>query len=571
MNWFTNLKTRAKLLIAFGSILVLLVAVVAVAYQALKVVQLDYNVAADVARLDSNINAQRGSLLSMMHETDRAAQEAELATLKTRKELNSQLIAALKAEARDNPELLSRINDWVAQRDDYNKVRDDQVIPAIFAGKVEEARVLVTAAQSDRFERMRALGEEVSNLARADADSRVHSAMLTVITLGIIALLVGLGLALALNRLIAVPLGNISRAAEQIALGDLEVVTAMPGRTDEVGTLGASFDRMTTSLQVMARGAEQVASGNLTVTIKPQSPKDVVGNALATMVQQLSALIGQVQKSGIQVTTSGTEIAATARQQQATASEISSTTTEIGATAKEISATAKELVKAMKSVTETAEETATLAASGQTGLTRMEATMTQIMEASGSINARLAVLSEKAGNINKVVTTITKVADQTNLLSLNAAIEAEKAGEYGRGFAVVATEIRRLADQTAVATSDIEQMVKEMQSAVSAGVMGMDRFSEEVRRGAEVVDQVGTQLTEIIEKVQTLTPSFETVNEGMQSQSLGAQQISEALVQLGEAAQQTVESLTQSNLAIQQLTDVTSALQSGVSRFKVSS
>nr|WP_304949706.1 methyl-accepting chemotaxis protein [Verrucomicrobium spinosum] len=112
-----------------------------------------------------------------------------------------------------------------------------------------------------------------------------------------------------------------------------------------------------------------------------------------------------------------------------------------------------------------------------------------------------------------MVTTITKVADQTNLLSLNAAIEAEKAGEYGRGFAVVATEIRRLADQTAVATSDIEQMVKEMQSAVSAGVMGMDRFSEEVRRGAEVVDQVGTQLTEIIEKVQTLTPSFETVNE----------------------------------------------------------
>jgi methyl-accepting chemotaxis protein WspA len=74
----------------------------------------------------------------------------------------------------------------------------------------------------------------------------------------------------------------------------------------------------------------------------------------------------------------------------------------------------------------------------------------------------LGVLSEKAGTIRHVVTTIPKVADQTNLLSLNATIEAEKAGEYGRGFAVVASEIRPLADQAAVATHDIEQMVKEI-------------------------------------------------------------------------------------------------------------
>src|SRR5579863_4568239 len=119
----------------------------------------------------------------------------------------------------------------------------------------------------------------------------------------------------------------------------------------------------------------------------------------------------------------------------------------------------------------------------------MENTMRQIMDASGSVSAKLAVLNEKTSNINSV-TTITKVADQTNLLSLNAAIEAEKAGEYGLGFAVVAMEIRRLADQTAVATYDIEKMVKEMHSAVAAGVMGMDKFSDEVRRGVAEVRQV---------------------------------------------------------------------------------
>ncbi len=121
--------------------------------------------------------------------------------------------------------------------------------------------------------------------------------------------------------------------------------------------------------------------------------------------------------------------------------------------------------------------------------------MQHMVSATDSINAKLAALSEKASNINSVLITITKVADQTNILSLNAAIEAEKAGDAGRGFSVVATEIRRLADQTSVSTWDIEQMLKEMQSAVSASVMGMDKFSEEIRRSVGEVRQVAEQLS----------------------------------------------------------------------------
>jgi methyl-accepting chemotaxis protein WspA len=199
----------------------------------------------------------------------------------------------------------------------------------------------------------------------------------------------------------------------------------------------------------------------------------------------------------------------------------------------------------------------------------MEETMAQIMEAAGSINTKLSVLSEKAGGINQVVTTITKVADQTNLLSLNAAIEAEKAGEYGRGFAVVSSEIRRLADQTAVATYDIEQMVTEIQAAVSAGVMGMDKFSEEVRRGMHDVHEIGGKLSEIIQHVQTLAPRFETVNDGMEAQATGAEQISEALQQLSEATQQTVESLRQSSSAIDDLSQVSGNLHGSISRFRL--
>jgi methyl-accepting chemotaxis protein WspA len=293
------------------------------------------------------------------------------------------------------------------------------------------------------------------------------------------------------------------------------------------------------------------------------------GYLLLRAITRMALLIGDVQKAGIQVNTSVTEIAATAKEQQATAGESAATTAEIGATSKEISATSKDLVRTMNEVSEVAEQTGALAGSGQTGLARMEETMGHVMEAAGSINSKLAVLNVKATNINQVVTTITKVADQTNLLSLNAAIEAEKAGEYGRGFTVVATEIRRLADQTAVATHDIEQMVREIQSAVSAGVMGMDKFSEEVRRGMQEIQQVGGQLSQIIHQVQTLVPRFEAVNEGMQAQATGAEQISDALVQLSEATQQTVESLRQSSLATEQLGSVSNGLRDSIARFRL--
>src|SRR6185503_8117671 len=136
-------------------------------------------------------------------------------------------------------------------------------------------------------------------------------------------------------------------------------------------------------------------------------------------------------------------------------------------------------------VSQTIKETAHLADSGQTSLTGLETSMTALAEATRSISSKLSAISEKAKNITGVVITISKVADQTNLLSLNAAIEAEKAGEFGLGFSVVAREIKRLADQTANATVYIDQLVSEMQSAVSAGVIEMDKCTDQVRRGVD--------------------------------------------------------------------------------------
>jgi methyl-accepting chemotaxis protein WspA len=327
-----------------------------------------------------------------------------------------------------------------------------------------------------------------------------------------------------------------------------------------LGAITRPLAKVTSILEVMRTGD---LSGRLSV----HDEFGTLAKGFNRMTDDLANLVGQVQHSGVQVNASVAEIAVTAKEQQATASEIAATTAEIGATSREITARSKQLVGTMHEVASVAEHSAFLAAQGQGGLTHMEETMGRVMEAAGHINAKLSVLNEKASNISQVVTTITKVADQTNLLSLNAAIEAEKAGEYGRGFAVVATEIRRLADQTAVSTYDIEQMVREIQSAVAAGVMGMDKFSEEVRLGMQDVQHISNQLTQVIQQVQALSPRVDLVNDGMQAQASGAEQITQALVQLGEAAQQTVDSLRQSSAAIEELNQVSIGLRTGVSRF----
>lgn len=357
------------------------------------------------------------------------------------------------------------------------------------------------------------------------------TAEIVLITAVVIALIVALVTGTYLLRAITRPMAVVVEALDAMRSGDLTQRLNL-ARDDEFAVLEAGFNRM---------------------------------------AEELTSLVGHAQKSSTQVAMSVSEIASTSKEQQATASETAATTTEIGATSREIHATARDLVRTMSEVSAVSDQTADLANAGQGGLTRMADTMDQVMAAAGAVNAKLAVLNEKASNINQVVATITKVADQTNLLSLNAAIEAEKAGEYGRGFSVVATEIRRLADQTSIATYDIEQTVKEIQSAVSAGVMGMDKFSEEVRRGMVEVQQVGSQLSQVIHQVQTLAPRFQLVNEGMQAQATGAEQITQALTQLSEAAQQTVESLHQSNQTIDDLTLVANGLRTGVSRFNVQS
>ena len=317
--------------------------------------------------------------------------------------------------------------------------------------------------------------------------------------------------------------------------------------------------------------AKQVAGGDLRADVTSTSDDETGAllTAIQTMTNDLRGLIGRIQRSSVALISTATAIQATASEQQQVIADYGASTSEAVAAVKQISVTSQELLRTMTEVNDMAGHTGRMAADGRVSLGAMDGTMRQLAESTSSFGSKLAVISERAANINLAVTTITKVADQTNLLSINAAIEAEKAGEYGLGFLVVAREIRRLADQTAVASLDIERMVKDMQYSVSAGVMEMDKFAEQVRSGVREIGDVGIKLGEIIAAVQGISGRFGQVTEGMRAQSQGAEQIREAMIRLAEGASRTASSLDDFNKATIHLREAVGDLKEEVSRFTI--
>ena len=283
----------------------------------------------------------------------------------------------------------------------------------------------------------------------------------------------------------------------------------------------------------------------------------VVGIIIMATLILLTAtkVVGEVSGVTVAISSTAIEMAGSSRQQESVSQSFGASSVEIAAAVRQITVTGSELLRKMETISKAASESSQNASEGRVGVQAMGATMEGLASATSNVAERLSMIFEKASSINSIVDAITKVSDQTNLLSVNAAIEAEKAGDSGRGFLVVAREIRRLADQTAAATLDIEKNVQQMQAVVSGGVMEMDRFSEQVRRGVTNVGEVGQRLTKVIDQVGSVESSFSEVTEGMQSQVQGADQIRQAmdaLTQNASRAQEATSEFSQAAAALRE-------------------
>ena len=242
-----------------------------------------------------------------------------------------------------------------------------------------------------------------------------------------------------------------------------------------------------------------------------------------------------------------------------------------------VSAAINEMAVSIDQVSTNATESATVAQRSvaiayngadvvQRSIEGMNVIRDQIQETS----KRIKRLGESSQEIGDIVGLINDIADQTNILALNAAIQASMAGEAGRGFAVVADEVQRLAERSAKATKQIENLVKTIQADTNEAVMSMESTTSEVVRGARLAKDAGEALEEVQSVSNNLADLIQSISDAALQQADSAGNISNTMNIIQDITSQTSSGTMATARSVGELREMAASLQESVTGFKLS-
>lgn len=536
-----NMKIKAKLFIGFG-VVIALALVVAVA-SVLSMVSISKNiddiVVIRIPQKDLLSDVTKAIYITSEHLRDALiadnAKEIEnnlqqiVSNSKKATELFDKIKASLTTEK--GKQLFQVIMD---KRKAYADTRD-KVIQLIREGKKRDAIELMQKLdplQDAYFKSVDDLDAVVNTVAKksgAEAQSSAKTAQMVTITLSLAAFVLAIGAALLIVKSITKPLNQAVDIANRIADGDLTVQIDVRSK-DETGMLLTAMKNMTERLKEMVSGIRQASA------------------SVASGSHQLSA--------------SSEEITRTMNDQ-------SSRSSQIATSAEEMSQTVIDIAKNSADIATSASDTATIARKGADVVNKSVDESRAIAETVESSAKVMRNLGDKSKQIGEIVSTINDIADQTNLLALNAAIEAARAGEQGRGFAVVADEVRKLAERTAHATSEISSMIGAIQGEVDNAVTAMNRTNEQVEVGLRYSQEAGEQLATIVQSVTTLQGMVQQIASATEEMSSTSEAISGDIQQIATGAREISGGSEQVAQASSELARLAGELKVIVDKFRV--
>lgn len=331
------------------------------------------------------------------------------------------------------------------------------------------------------------------------------------------------------------------------------ILSAVVG-TRLIGTLNR---RLVIPVKEMAQIAGIAASGDLTAEIKIKAEDEIgqLAYALQGMIKQMRNMVNLVAQKAMAVAGSAEELNASAQQTSANANETAATMSQIATAITQIASNVQDISAAAVSTNENA-------SGGKEGAAHVSQQMEVISFSSVEVSKVINGLNKKSQEINQIVGLISNIAAQTNMLALNAAIEAGRAGEQGRGFAVVAEEVRKLAEQSSQAATEIKQLIAAIQKESNQAVESMQESSKQVDAGIRVVDEVNQAFNQITNAVETLGQQIQEAASAVEQTNAGVQEVA------ANTEEQTA-AMEEVSASADNLSSLAAELNELVGRFKV--
>ncbi|RRN62914.1 methyl-accepting chemotaxis protein [Caulobacter sp. 602-1] len=391
----------------------------------------------------------------------------------------------------------------------------------ISLGKARLAADEVTATINQLVELQAAQMKEADEAT----NQTYEAARTTLLVVSGLAVSIAVAGAFWISMIISAGLKKIATAVDAVAIGDLNQDVAV-NTDDEIKDLVNSVNQMTANLRETASLADKVADGDLTVRPKPLSDKDTLGLALERMVERLRGVVADAIAASDNVSAGSQELSATSEQ-------MSQGATEQATAAEQASASMEEMSANIKQNADNAAQTEKIARQSAVDAETSGLAVNKAVDAMQTIAEKITIVQE--------------IARQTDLLALNAAVEAARAGEHGRGFAVVASEVRKLAERSQTAASEISAVSSDtVKAAQSAGEM-LTSLVPNIRKTAELVAEISAACRE---------------------QDIGSSQINEAIQQLDKVTQQNASASEEMSATSEELAAQAEELQASISYFR---